>query len=60
MEVELTKKLAQNLEYNDDEFEVVMTATRTELLDLGEVDCVIVIFTITGERRKNWDFSTPY
>ena len=59
MEVELTKKLAQNLEYNDDEFEVVMTATRTELLDLGEVDCVIVIFTITGERRKNWDFSTP-
>ncbi len=42
MEVELTKKLAQNLEYNDGEFEVVMTATRTELLDLGEVDSVIV------------------
>ena len=60
IEVELAKKLAQSLEYDDVEFKVVTAATRTELLDSGEVDCVIATFTITDERRKNWDFSTPY
>ena len=33
---------------------------RGELLDSGDIDCVLATFTITEERRKSWDFSTPY
>ena len=35
-------------------------ATRTELLDSGDIDCVLATFTITEERKESWDFSTPY
>ena len=35
-------------------------ATRTELLDSGDIDCVLATFTITDERRESWDFTTPY
>ena len=38
----------------------VFTAFRTELLDSGDIDCVLATFTITDERKKSWDFTTPY
>ena len=44
----------------DVEFTTVTAATRGELLDSGDIDCVLATFTITDERRKSWDFSTPY
>ena len=44
----------------DVEFTTVTAATRGELLDSGDIDCVLATFTITEERRKSWDFSTPY
>ena len=34
--------------------------TLTELLDSGDIDCVLATFTITDERKQSWDFSTPY
>ena len=34
--------------------------TRGELLDSGDIDAVLATFTITEERKKTWDFSTPY
>lgn len=60
MEVELAKKISSELGYKDVEFTTVTAATRTELLDSGDLDCVIATFTITEERKKSWDFSTPY
>ena len=60
LEIELAKKIADSLGYEDVEFTTVTAATRTELLDSGDLDCVIATFTITDERKKSWDFSTPY
>lgn len=42
------------------EFTTVTAATRTELLDSGDIDCVLATFTITDERKESWDFTTPY
>lgn len=33
---------------------------RTQLLDSGEIDCVIATFTITEDRMENYDFSISY
>lgn len=60
MEIEIAKKLADSLGYDDVEFTTVTAATRTELLDSGDLDCVLATFTITDERKKSWDFSTAY
>ncbi|MGN0693003.1 MAG: transporter substrate-binding domain-containing protein [Oscillospiraceae bacterium] len=60
LEIELAKKIADSLGYKDVEFTTVTAATRTELLDSGDLDCVLATFTITDERKKSWDFSTPY
>lgn len=59
MEIELAKKIADYLGV-DVEFTAVTAATRTELLDSGDIDCVLATFTITDERKKSWDFTTPY
>ena len=59
MEIELAEKLAEKLGV-DVEFTAVTAATRTELLDSGDIDCVLATFTITDERKENWDFTTPY
>ena len=59
MEIDIAKALAAQLGV-DVEFTTVTAATRTELLDSGDIDCVLATFTITDERRKSWDFSTPY
>ena len=59
MEIELAKKLAEQLGV-DVEFTTVTAATRTELLDSGDIDCVLATFTITDERKESWDFTTPY
>ena len=60
LEIELAKKLSEELGYDGVEFTAVTAATRTELLDSGSLDCVLATFTITEERKKSWDFSTPY
>ena len=59
MEIDIARKIAETLGV-DIEFTTVTAATRTELLDSGDIDCVLATFTITEERRQNWDFSTPY
>ena len=59
MEIELAKALAEKLGV-DVEFTAVTAATRTELLDSGDIDCVLATFTITDERKESWDFTTPY
>ncbi|MGN0157463.1 MAG: transporter substrate-binding domain-containing protein [Lachnospiraceae bacterium] len=59
MEITLAEKIAESLGV-DVEFTAVTAATRTELLDSGDIDCVLATFTITDERKESWDFSTPY
>lgn len=59
MEIDLANKIAESLGV-DTEFTTVTAATRTELLDSGDIDCVLATFTITDERKESWDFSTPY
>ena len=59
MEISLAQKIAEYLGV-DVEFTDVTAATRTELLDSGDIDCVLATFTITEERKKSWDFTTPY
>ncbi|MDO4331386.1 MAG: transporter substrate-binding domain-containing protein [Eubacteriales bacterium] len=59
LEIELAEKIAEYLGV-DVEFTAVTAATRTELLDSGDIDCVLATFTITDERKESWDFSTPY
>lgn len=59
LEIDLAEKIAQQLGV-EFEFTAVTAATRTELLDSGDIDCVLATFTITDERKKSWDFSTPY
>ena len=59
MEISLAQKLAEELGV-DVEYTAVTAATRTELLDSGDIDCVLATFTITDERKESWDFTTPY
>lgn len=59
LEISIAEKIAENLGV-DVEFTAVTAATRTELLDSGDIDCVLATFTITDERKKSWDYSTPY
>ena len=59
MEIDIAKALAEQLGV-DVEFTTVTAATRTELLDSGDIDCVLATFTITNERKQSWDFTTPY
>ncbi|MCM1387886.1 MAG: transporter substrate-binding domain-containing protein [Bacillus sp. (in: Bacteria)] len=59
MEIDLANKIAESLGV-DVEFTTVTAATRTELLDSGDIDCVLATFTITDERKLSWDFTTPY
>ena len=59
LEIELAKALADKLGV-EVEFTAVTAATRTELLDSGDIDCVLATFTITDERKESWDFTTPY
>lgn len=59
MEISLAQKIADSLGV-EVEYTAVTAATRTELLDSGDIDCVLATFTITDERKQSWDFSTPY
>ena len=59
MEIDLATALAEELGV-EVEFTTVTAATRTELLDSGDIDCVLATFTITEERKESWDFTTPY
>ena len=59
MEIELGAMIADALGYDDVEYTTVTAATRGQMLDNDELDCVIATFTIKPERKESWDFSTP-
>ena len=59
LEDSLAEMIAEHLGV-DVEFTTVTAATRGELLDSGDIDCVLATFTITEERRKNIGFTSAY
>ena len=50
MEIELGAMIAEALGYDDVEYTTVTAATRGQMLDNDELDCVIATFTIKPER----------
>ena len=52
MEISIAEDIAKDLGV-EPEFTTVTAATRTELLDSGDIDCVLATFTITDERKKS-------
>lgn len=60
LEIDLGAMIAEALGYDDVEYTTVTAATRGQMLDNDELDCVIATFTIKPERKESWDFSTPY
>ena len=59
MEIDLAQMIADYLGV-EVEYTTVTAATRGELLDSGDIDCVLATFTITEERKESWDFTTAY
>ena len=60
MEIDLGAMIAEALGYDDVQYATVTAATRGQMLDNDELDCVIATFTIKPGRKESWDFSTPY
>lgn len=62
MEPDIARLIAKELTGSEDnvEFVGVTAKTRGPLLDNGELDMVIATFTINDERKKNYNFTTPY
>lgn len=62
LEIDLAKIMAQKIlgDPNKVAFQTVSSKTRGPLLDNGEIDCVIATFTITDQRKKDYNFSEPY
>ncbi len=59
MEIDIANMIGEYLGV-EVEFTTVTAATRGELLDSGDIDCVLATFTITEERKQTWDFTTAY
>ncbi|MBR2763496.1 MAG: transporter substrate-binding domain-containing protein [Lactococcus sp.] len=59
VEIDLAKKIAKDLGVKA-EFVPITAQTRGPLLDNKQVDAVIGTFTITPERQKSYNFTTPY
>lgn len=59
LEVDLAKKLADDLGV-EVEYTSVTPTSRQKLLEEGKIDCVLATYTITEQRKKMFDFSTPY
>ncbi len=62
LEIDIAKLLAKEILGDENKIKLVpVTAkTRGPMLDNGTLDAVIATFTITEERRRTYDFTTPY
>ncbi len=60
LEIDLAKELAKRLGREDVEFVAVTPTTREQVLQNGEVDCLIACYSINEEREELFDFSAPY
>ena len=60
LEVDIATELANRLGYKDVDFTTVTPDNRKDMLQNGDVDCVIACYSDTESREKNFDFSPAY
>ncbi len=60
LEIDLAKELADRLDRDGVEFVTVTPTTREDVLQSGQVDCLIACYSINEERQELFDFSAPY
>ena len=60
LEIDLAKELAKRLGRDGTEFVTVTPTTREDVLQSGQVDCLIACYSINDEREELFDFSAPY
>lgn len=60
LEIDLARKLADDLGYGNVEFITVTPDDRKEMLLEGNVDCLLATYSIEETRLKNFDFSPAY
>ena len=60
LEVDIANSLATRLGYKSADLVTVTPDNRKEMLQNGEVDCVIACYSVTDSREKNFDFSPAY
>lgn len=60
LEADIATELANRLGYKDVEFTTVTPDNRKDMLQNGEVDCIVACYSDTASREKNFDFSPSY
>ena len=60
LEIDLANELARRLGRDGTQFVTVTPSTRADMLQDGEVDCLIACYSIDEERKELFDFSAPY
>ncbi len=60
LEIDIADEMAARLGYKNVEFVTSTPATKEELLENDEVDCIIACYSITEERAETIAFSAPY
>ena len=60
LEIDIATELAKRLGRDGVQFVTVAPTTREQMLDSGEVNCLVACYSITDERQELFDFSAPY
>ena len=60
LEIDVANEMAERMGYADVEFVTVTPDNRKEMLQNGEVDCLLACYSISDTRRENFDFSPAY
>lgn len=60
LEIDIAQEMANRLGYKDVEFVTVLPENRKEMLQNGEVDCLVACYSISDTRLENFDFSPSY
>ncbi len=60
LEVDIAEEMASRMGYADVEFVTVKPDDRKEMLQDGQVDCLVACYSISDSRLENFDFSPVY
>ena len=60
LEVDIANDLATRLGYEDVQLVTVTPENRKEMLQNGDIDCIIACYSVTESREENFDFSPTY
>lgn len=60
LEIDIANEMAERMGYGAVEFVSVLPENRKDMLQNGEVDCLVACYSIAESRQKNFDFSPAY